>query len=158
MASSQKIATNRRNAQCSTGPRTANGKGRARLNAFRHGLAAQLLATGAVDRDVERLASAIAGPNPDSCRLHFASIAAEAEFELRRVRARRRSLLALATSAGSTSPEPEREMLNPATACLNLPRLDRYEQCALSRPQPCASTPIGSVRLNAARSPGQRSV
>ena len=125
MASSQKIAANRRNAQCSTGPRTANGKGRARLNAFRHGLAAHLLATGAVDPDVERLASAIAGPNPDSCRLHFASIAAETEFELRQVRARRRSLLALTTSAG--------EMLNPATACLNLPRLDRYEQRALSR-------------------------
>ena len=92
MASPRKIAANRRNAQHSTGPRTANGKGRSKHNALRHGLAVRLPTTGTIDRDVERLASAIAGPDPDPCRWHFAIIAAEAELELRRVRAVRLSV------------------------------------------------------------------
>jgi hypothetical protein len=133
MASPRKNAANRRNAQRSTGPRMANGKARARLNAWRHGLAVQLSATGAGDCEVKRLASAIAGPNPDPCRLHFANIAAEAEFELRRVRACRLSLVASGTPAGSTASEPERETRDRALTLLNLPRLDRYEQRALSR-------------------------
>ena len=39
MTSPAKIAANRRNAQKSTGPRSAAGKARIRNNAFRHGLA-----------------------------------------------------------------------------------------------------------------------
>jgi len=133
MASPRKNAANRRNAQRSTGPRTANGKARARLNAWRHGLAVQLSATGAGDSEVKRLASAIAGPNPDLCRLHFANIAAEAEFELRRVRACRLSLVASGTPAGSTASEPERAPQDRAATFGKLPRLDRYEQRALAR-------------------------
>ncbi|WP_460452462.1 hypothetical protein [Alsobacter sp. SYSU BS001988] len=37
-ASDRRIAANRRNAQCSTGPRTEAGKQRSRFNARRHGL------------------------------------------------------------------------------------------------------------------------
>jgi hypothetical protein len=133
MASQRKVAANRRNAQRSTGPRTANGKARARLNALRHGLAVQLSARGAGAREVERLASAIAGPNPDPCRLHFANIAAEAEFELRRVRAYRLSLVAWGTLAGPTASEPEREPQDRGATFCKLPRLDRYEQRALAR-------------------------
>jgi len=40
--SPQKIAANRSNAQKSTGPRTAAGKSRARLNALKHGVTAQI--------------------------------------------------------------------------------------------------------------------
>lgn len=40
MSSEAKIAANRRNAQKSTGPRSAAGKARTRHNAFKHGLAA----------------------------------------------------------------------------------------------------------------------
>jgi hypothetical protein len=40
MATAAQIAANRRNAQRSTGPRTEEGKERARLNAIKHGLAA----------------------------------------------------------------------------------------------------------------------
>ena len=133
MRSPQQIAANRRNAQRSTGPRTAKGKARARLNALQHGLAVRLSATGACDREVEHLASAIAGPNPDPCRLHFANIAAEAEFELRRVRAYRLSLVAWGTLAGSTASEPEREPQDRAATFRKLPRLDRYERRALAR-------------------------
>jgi hypothetical protein len=86
-----------------------------------------------VDRDVERLAAAIAGPNPDPCRLHFARIAAAAERELQRVRAVRLSLLAAGTPGSSAGSEPDHEMNAPAVTVLELPRLDRYEQRATSR-------------------------
>ena len=92
----------------------------------------RLPATGAIDRDVERLASAIAGANPDLCRCHFAKIAAEAELELRRVRAVRLSLLAPRSQAGSAASEPNHETHAQAAMLLNLPPLDRYER-ALSR-------------------------
>jgi truncated hemoglobin YjbI len=41
VATPQQICANRRNAQKSTGPKTPEGKQRARLNAYKHGLAAQ---------------------------------------------------------------------------------------------------------------------
>jgi hypothetical protein len=40
MATEKQIAANRRNAAKSTGPRTEQGKARAKMNAFRHGFAA----------------------------------------------------------------------------------------------------------------------
>src|SRR5215469_16925263 len=40
MASEKHIAANRRNASRSTGPKTAEGKARMRLNALKHGLTA----------------------------------------------------------------------------------------------------------------------
>lgn len=134
MALPNKIPAHRRSARHSTGPRTAKGKARSRLNAWRHGLAvARAVGTGAVDPDLDRLASAIAGPNPDPCRRHFAKIAAEAEFELRRVRAVRLSLLAAGMPANSAVADPERDpCVSPATL-LNLARLDRYERRSLSR-------------------------
>ena len=132
LVSSRKIAANRRNAWHSTGPRTAKGKDRSRQNALRHGLAVRLPWSGAIDHEVERLAAQIAGPNPDPCRLHFARIAAEAELELRRVRAIRVSLLASGMPAASTASMPGQEPHAAAPTLLNLPRLDRYEQRAVS--------------------------
>jgi hypothetical protein len=133
MASPEQNAANRRNAQLSSGPRTAKGKARARLNALRHGLAARLPTVGSVDREVERLASAIAGSNSDTCRWHFAMIAAETELELRRVRAVRLSLLTAGSTADSTAQDAEHEAYVSTAMLLNLPSLDRYEQRALSR-------------------------
>jgi hypothetical protein len=40
MTSEKQIESNRRNAQKSTGPKTAEGKSRSRLNAFKHGMSA----------------------------------------------------------------------------------------------------------------------
>ncbi len=45
MATERQIATNRLNAQKSTGPRTERGKRRTRRNAFRHGLTAESVIT-----------------------------------------------------------------------------------------------------------------
>ena len=127
-----KRATNRRAVQHSPGPRTAKGKARSSQNALQHGLAVRLHWTRAIDRDIECLASVIAGPNPDACRLHFARIAAEAELELRRVRAVRLSLLAATMPADLGASHLGRQTHVPARLP-NLPRLDRYEQRALSR-------------------------
>ena len=133
MASPRKIAANRRNAEYSTGPRTPNGKGRSKHNALRHGLAMTPPATSTIDRDVERLASKIAGANPDPCRWHFAMIAAEAELELRQVRAVRLSWLASKTPPGSSPGDQDQEKNGLATSLPNLLRLERYERRALSR-------------------------
>ena len=46
MTSHNQFEANRQNAQKSTGPRTENGKRRSRLNALRHGLAAETVVEG----------------------------------------------------------------------------------------------------------------
>jgi hypothetical protein len=46
MTSHKQFEANRQNAQKSTGPRTENGKRRSRLNALRHGLAAETVVEG----------------------------------------------------------------------------------------------------------------
>ena len=43
MSTSKQIAANRRNAQKSTGPRTAEGKAKTRLNPLKHGLTAETI-------------------------------------------------------------------------------------------------------------------
>jgi hypothetical protein len=133
VASPRKIAANRHNAQYSTGPRTVHGKSRSKRNAFWHGLAVRLPATAGINRDVERLASAIAGANPDPCRWHFAMIAAEAELGLRQVRAVRLSWLTSNTPPGSSPGGQDQERNGLATSLPNLIRLERYERRALSR-------------------------
>lgn len=133
MASPKKGTERARAGRHSTGPRTAKGKARSSQNALQHGLAVRLRWTGAIDRDIECLASVIAGPNPDPCRLHFARIAAEAELELRRVRAARLSWLAATMPADLRASHLGHQTHVPAARLPNLPRLDRYEQRALSR-------------------------
>jgi hypothetical protein len=133
MAPPQKTVANPRNAHYRAGPRTAKGKARSSHNALQHGLAARLPWTGATGRDIECLASVIAGPNPDACRLHFARIAAEAELELRRVRAVRLSWLAATMPADVGASHLGHQTQVPAARLPNLLRLDRYEQRALSR-------------------------
>jgi hypothetical protein len=136
MASSRRLAaSNQRNAQRSTGPRSRQGKARASRNAWRHGLAACATWTGPLAPDLERLTDAIAGPNPDSCRRHFANIAAEAEFELRRVRAARLTLIAPLTANLVETKDRDADADRPAPSAIlkSLARLDRYERRATSR-------------------------
>ena len=83
MTSSRQRDANRRNARRSTGPRTAAGKAAARLNAHRHGLAVPLRSEPGADKEIERLADAIAGARSDL--MDLARPIAEAELELRRI-------------------------------------------------------------------------
>jgi hypothetical protein len=103
------------------------------------------------DPELRRLTNEIAGPNADPCRLHFAEIAAEAEFELRRVHAARLSLIAplIAETVETEDRDADAGRLNPRAllktrdadvdrpdprALLKtLALLDRYEQRATSR-------------------------
>ena len=85
MASDKQIAANRRNAQKSTGPRSASGKKRASKNAFRHGLSRPMLGP-AIPGAVDELARRIAPDTADQTRLEIARDAAEAMLELARAR------------------------------------------------------------------------
>jgi hypothetical protein len=94
MASERQIAANRRNAQKSTGPRSAAGKRRASRNAYRHGLAAAVgqSGSGVAEIDAPACAIAVAATGSviaatDAEILAFARSAAQAERELARIRA-----------------------------------------------------------------------
>ena len=69
MTSARKLEANRRNAQASTGPRTAAGKARAAQNARRHGLSLAALCNPSCSGEVETLARAIAGADAGLERL-----------------------------------------------------------------------------------------
>jgi hypothetical protein len=118
MTSEAKIAANRRNAQRSTGPRTAPAKARVRKNALRHGLAAIVVGDLDTATEVERVAAAICGPEADPSGREQALIVAEAQIMLKRVRKTRTTIMEDPPSASSLD---------------QLLRLERYEHRALSR-------------------------
>src|SRR4051794_21879778 len=121
MSSRRKLTANRRNAQRSTRPRTVQGMARAKLNAWQHGLSVKLDSNSTISPEVEQLAAALAGPNPDPVRRHFAVIAAEAEMELLRVSAVRKVLVRSKTSRGGSTASLDTQAYREA-----LPDLERY--------------------------------
>src|SRR5262245_37821883 len=91
MTSEAKIAANRRNAQRSTGPRSAAGKARSSRNAIRHGLAIPISRDATFAEGIAMLANEFclsAGFGSQT-----AVIAAEAQFEVMRVRQTRTEIL-----------------------------------------------------------------
>jgi len=92
MASERQIAANRRNANKSSGPRSAAGRKRASNNAYRHGLFSKR-ARAAVTEEMEALARIIAGEVTSAIAFEHASVAAEAEVELGRIRDAKRALI-----------------------------------------------------------------
>src|SRR5882757_2686001 len=93
MTSEAKIAANRRNAQRSTGPRTALAKARVRRNALRHGLAAVVMADPDITAEVQRIAAAILNPKAPRSDREQAQIFAKAQVALRRVRSMRAQIM-----------------------------------------------------------------
>ena len=77
---------NRRNAARSTGPRTAKGRSRSAQNARRHGFASAVVDGTKLSEEAEKLARAVAGPDPSPQRLYYARIIAETQFTLARMR------------------------------------------------------------------------
>lgn len=144
MTSARQISANRRNAQRSTGPRTAAGKQTIACNALRHGLAADLHRTPALIDELDRLANAIGGENAEAAQREQALIIAESEFALLRVRAVRTTLFErmLATAENenlrksSEQPDAPRQLGAGKTSLIDqLRRLERYERRSLSRRQ-----------------------
>ena len=93
MASEKQIAANRRNAQRSTGPRSAAGKSISSRNAFRHGLS---LPPNDADAEamIDRTALAILDNQPDVRDYEDAKQWASAQWDLLRIHKIRRALLA----------------------------------------------------------------
>lgn len=89
MISNKKVAANRLNASKSTGPRTLQGKSRARGNAWRHGWSAAIKVHSTDSADVERMAKAICGDHTTPAMYEQALIIAECEILLLNLRAAR---------------------------------------------------------------------
>src|SRR5215510_15364609 len=83
MTSAAKVAANRRNAQKSTGPRSAAGKARIRNNALQHGLS---IPANCYAEDIEELAVEFNPDSIDPSEQDLARHAAEAQLELLRIR------------------------------------------------------------------------
>jgi hypothetical protein len=154
MTSKRKAASNRANAQHSSGPRSVAGKRHASRNARKHGLAVPITNDQAWVQRIESLALEIAGNDGDPLRLEEARILAEPELDLTRVAAARTRLLALTGLAsqdqsrpnprepGAAAPPPETKTDDrhggvtgeQLTAVLKqLLLLDRYDRHALAR-------------------------
>ena len=118
MTSARKLEANRRNAQASTGPRTAAGKARAAQNARRHGLSLAALCNPSCSGEVEAQARAIAGADAGLVRLGLARAIAGAQVDVMRAR---RARIALYPQALESD------------ALARLWAIDRYERRALSR-------------------------
>jgi len=95
--------------------RPANG--RAGRNAFRHGLAARIILSDAVGKQVEEFARSIAGDTESPIKLACARTAAEAELELARVRRAKVALIERVARLGQ---------IDPPEACSKTRRLGLY--------------------------------
>jgi hypothetical protein len=104
MATDRQIAANRRNAQKSTGPRTAAGKRRAAHNAYRHGLST-VTGSAADDEAVESLALVIVAGSRDPQHLESARSAARAYLELAQIRQIKADITQRMLEFGAVGPE-----------------------------------------------------
>jgi hypothetical protein len=138
MTSPAKIAANRRNAQRSTGPRSAAGKARARRNAFRHGLATPASLDHVTMDRIEDLVLALTRDFPSKLELELATLAAEAQAEIERLRQAKVSMVNrayahLRDEGGRLLSAGERAALVFAGKTEILMACERYERRAISR-------------------------
>jgi hypothetical protein len=105
MTSSKKIAANRNNATKSTGPKTAQGKVRARTNALSHGLSATAPQDHATSAEIESLTRWICGDNATSAQYEYARRIAKEQIMLRRIDAAYVAAIERATSTAHRAAE-----------------------------------------------------
>ena len=125
--SDRKIASNRKNAQKSTGPRSEAGRERSRRNALRHGLAIAVASNPAFSKEIDLLASVISRDVGQRTVGEFARQFAEAQIDLLRIRRSRASQI----SSLMDNPDPRPAELSRLNDCLA--ELERYERRAYSR-------------------------
>jgi len=104
MATARQIAANRHNARRSSGPRSGEGKRRSSQNAYRHGLSAGVNGHVESVKDIEALASQIAGNSTDVVVLECARTMAQAEFDLARIRRLKVALVSRVMAFGEFEP------------------------------------------------------
>jgi len=128
VASDRQQNANRRNAQKSTGPRSAGGKARASKNAYRHGFAARKGPDEIFAKQVGRLARRLSRDSDSIMTLSYAMAAAEAEITIARLRQTKVEVIEKITNAFYTgTPETIRQMVPQLTV------LDQYEKQTRSR-------------------------
>ncbi len=93
MTTTQKIKSNRTNAQASTGPKTAQGKARAVHNARRHGLSISIFSDPERSVEIDDLAVRIAGEGAEPDIIELARNVASAQIDVVRIRRARHDLL-----------------------------------------------------------------
>ena len=120
MATAKQIAANRRNAQRSTGPRTAAGRSVSSRNSLRHGLSLPQEMDAATMAAIDELAQLIAIDCQNNQKLK--EEAATALLDLMRIRKVRNEMLAALDLATATPDELQR-----------LLAIDRYESRARTR-------------------------
>jgi hypothetical protein len=136
MTSVAKVEANRRNAQKSTGPRSAAGKARIRNNALQHGLAIPAHYYG---EEIEDVAGEFAPDSVDPAEQDLARHAAEAHLALLRIRQTKVGLINGAAKRlerdadAQSSAQDERTSLAFAQQAKTLAAFDRYERRALGR-------------------------
>lgn len=126
MTTDRKAATNRKNAQRSTGPRSEAGQQKSRRNALRHGLAIAIGSDPSYSNEIETLASAVERGRGRQTVGEFARQFAEAEIDLLRIRKIRASRFEPVVGDPDAGPEAHAELNE------NLAKLDRYERRAYS--------------------------
>ena len=82
MTTARKAKSNHANSRSSTGPKTANGRGRSAKNALRYGLSLPVLSDPLLSQEVAALARKIAGADTDPEVQDLARRVAEAEIDL----------------------------------------------------------------------------
>jgi hypothetical protein len=127
MTSDRKAASNRKNAQKSTGPRSEVGRWHSRRNALRHGLAVAIGTDPSFSKDIKALATILASGSSRQTVGEFARQAAEAEIDLLRIRKLKASRL------NAVHGNPEAMSKDYLELNQSLAKLDRYERRALSR-------------------------
>jgi hypothetical protein len=127
MTTDRKIASNRKNAKESTGPRSEAGRRRSRANALRHGLAIAIGSDPSFSSEIETLAVTLKRGKDNQTVGDFARQFAEAEIDLLRVRKIRASQFEAILGNPDAPPEAHSELNE------NLEKLKRYEQRAYSR-------------------------
>jgi hypothetical protein len=122
MTTARQIAANRRNAQRSTGPRTAPGKSTSSRNALRHGLSRPQEMNAAIEAGIHELTNKVVMDYNYNYNLRHATDAAAALLDLVRIRQVRTAILAAMNLAKATPGELQR-----------LLALHRYESRARTR-------------------------
>jgi hypothetical protein len=126
MTSAEKLASNRRNARASTGPKTAAGKARASRNAVKHGFTVSAVSIS--DPETEVLAQTIAGEASDPELLVRARRIAMAQTLVRRTQCVRDSLSSVFFETVARG-----DNVAAADVLTQLARIERYELSALAQ-------------------------